>query len=492
MLTEYEIKNVSALNEITEVISNKAKELGLDFYPTIFEVVPANTLYTFGAYTMPTRYGHWSFGKGYFKMKTMYEHGFIKIYEMVINTNPCYAFLVEDNTATQNMLIISHVLAHNDFFKNNRTFKKTRRDMVESMAASANRIREYERKYGRDEVEVLLDAAHSIANHIDFYDVTISEVKETETVRRTPYDDIWELNSREVRCRSEYKKNTQKKTPPSSEFDILRFIINHSHSLEEWKKDILTIVRDEAYYFYPQMETHMMNEGWATFWHKRIMNNLDLKFDQVVDFAKMHAGVVAPNPHKINPYYVGSAIFEDILERWNNPSEEDKKKGIVPNSGLEKIFEVRAGETDASFIRNYLTKELVEKLDLYLYQRTDEHPDAKKGPPQPWAPVLGNKEYWVVSEKEEWEKIRDHISFHCTHKGIPTISVEEINDNNELVLKHHYDGIPLDKNYAANTLAYISMLWNKRPVLLDTVLDDMPVYITYNSATHTATASLKE
>ncbi|MFA6770880.1 MAG: SpoVR family protein, partial [Bacteroidales bacterium] len=114
MLTEYEIKNVSALNEITEVISNKAKELGLDFYPTIFEVVPANTLYTFGAYTMPTRYGHWSFGKGYFKMKTMYEHGFIKIYEMVINTNPCYAFLVEDNTATQNMLIISHVLAHND------------------------------------------------------------------------------------------------------------------------------------------------------------------------------------------------------------------------------------------------------------------------------------------------------------------------------------------------------------------------------------------
>ncbi len=152
-----------AIDEITEI----ATGFGLDFFPMRYEICPADIIYTFGAYGMPTRFSHWSFGKQFHKMKLQYDLGLSQIYELVINSNPCYAFLLDTNSLTQNKLIIAHVLAHCDFFKNNVRFSNTRRDMVESMTATAERIASYEREYGKEEVEQFLDAILAIQEHID-------------------------------------------------------------------------------------------------------------------------------------------------------------------------------------------------------------------------------------------------------------------------------------------------------------------------------------
>ncbi len=361
-----------AIDEITEI----ASDFGLDFYPMRYEICPADIIYTFGAYGMLTRFSHWSFGKQFHKMKLHYDLGLSQIYELVINSNPCYAFLLDTNSLIQNKLIIAHVLAHCDFFKNNARFSNTRRDMVESMTATAERIESYEMMYGKDEVERFLDAVLSIQEHIDpsivrpklaSYETDEGE-ETTKTVVRTPYDDLWDLDKKEANEKPLTDK-AKKKFPPQPEKDLLLFIEEHSRELEDWQRDILTMMREEMLYFWPQLETKIMNEGWASYWHQRILREMDLTTNETVEFATLNAGVVQPSKTQINPYYLGVKMFEDIEERFNNPTEEMKRFGVEPGSGREKMFEVREVESDISFIRNYLTKELVQREDMYLFEK---------------------------------------------------------------------------------------------------------------------------
>lgn len=361
-----------AIAEITEI----ATGFGLDFYPMRYEICPAEIIYTFGAYGMPTRFSHWSFGKQFFRMKLQYDLGLSKIYELVINSDPCYAFLLDTNSLIQNKLIVAHVLAHCDFFKNNIRFSNTKRDMVESMSATAERVKAYEHKYGKEEVETFLDAVLAIQEHIDpslmrpklAWSIDDLEEEEVEKKKASQYDDLWNLDNRNKKQeRSNVRK--KKKIPPQPEKDLLLFIEEYSRELEEWQRDILTMMREEMLYFWPQLETKIMNEGWASFWHQRILREMDLTSDEAIEFAKLNAGVVQPSKTSINPYYLGIKMFEDIEERYNNPTEEMKRRGVKPGSGRDKIFEVREIEWDVSFLRNYLNKDLVMREDMYLFQR---------------------------------------------------------------------------------------------------------------------------
>src|SRR5690625_358038 len=208
-----------------------------------YEICPAEIIYTFGAYGMPTRFTHWSFGKQFHKMKLQYDLGLSEIYELVINSNPCYAFLLDTNSLIQNKLIIAHVLAHSDFFKNNIRFSNTRRDMVESMTATAERIAYYEMKYGKDEVESFLDAVLSIQEHIDpslfkhNLDYTNFSNEKTKHIQ-TPYDDLWNLDGPK-NDEKQQKEKKPKKFPPQREKDLLLFLENYSRELEDWQCDIL-------------------------------------------------------------------------------------------------------------------------------------------------------------------------------------------------------------------------------------------------------------
>ncbi|WP_067932652.1 SpoVR family protein [Alicyclobacillus kakegawensis] len=473
------------LERSIERIMEIADGFGLDYFPMRYEVCPSDVIYTFGAYGMPTRFNHWSFGKAFHRLKLEYDFGLSRIYELVINSNPSYAFLLDGNTLLQNKTVCAHVLGHSDFFKNNSAFAQTSRDMVERMAANAERVRRYELEYGRQRVEQVLDAGIALQQHVDasrHADAVrrermrrLREDKRQRARSRTgPYDDLWRLGEESGGSGTESqakhgvdqagadayaRRSTQRMLVP--ERDLMLFLIDYSRVLEEWERDILSLLREEMLYFWPQLETKIMNEGWATYWHLRIMREMDLTDAEAVDFAQMHAGVVLPSRTTINPYQLGLAIWEDIEKRWNDPTEEERERfGREPSQGRDKMFEVRETETDVSFLRNYLTKDLIEDLDLYLYQK------------------VGNE--WKVVETD-WEKVRDHLCASRVNGGIPAIWVEDgdYNNNGELYLKHGYEGVELDLKHVEKTLPYVHRLWG-RGCHLETVVDDRAVLFSYD------------
>lgn len=478
-------KELTALEYAIAEIMEIADGFGLDYYPMRYEICPADIIYTFGAYGMPTRFSHWSFGKMFNKMKMQYDFGLSKIYELVINSNPCYAFLLEGNSLIQNKLIVAHVLAHCDFFKNNMRFSNTNRDMVESMSATAERISQYELEYGAATVESFIDSVLGIQEHVDpqlikpmRYDKRrqteekLRRAKEnrsrSDASGRGVYDDLWALDEPAAESASGAKKGKADIVsffPPEPEKDIVWFIQEYSETLEDWQRDIMSMLREEMLYFWPQMETKIMNEGWASYWHQRILRELDLTSDETIEFAKLNASVVQPSRQSLNPYYLGLKIFEDIERRWDRPTEEEMKRfGREPGKGREKIFEVRELDSDLSFLRSYLTKELVRDLDLYIFE--------KQGPE------------WKITDKS-WENIRDQLVASRVNGGSPYIVVKDGDHqrNGELLLKHQYEGIELDLKYLERTLPYVFRLWG-RPVHLETVVEGKTALFSYDGEKH--------
>ncbi|MFF2091937.1 SpoVR family protein [Paenibacillus sp. NPDC058174] len=456
-----------SIDEITEI----AEGFGLDFYPMRYEICPADIIYTFGAYGMPTRFSHWSFGKTFNKMKMQYDFGLSKIYELVINSNPCYAFLLEGNSLIQNKLIVAHVLAHCDFFKNNARFGATNRNMVESMSATADRIHQYEMDHGSEAVEKFIDAVLAIQEHVDptiikpyqldknrYIELLTKEKNRSSKLNSVSgYEDLWSLDEKENdAAEEEAVAAAAKRFPPEPEKDLLWFIEEYSPQLADWQRDVLSMLRDEMLYFWPQIETKIMNEGWASYWHQRIIRELSLTSDETIEFAKLNSSVVVPSRHSLNPYYLGLKIFEDIERRWDNPTAlEQERYGRVPGQGRSKMFEVREADSDISFLRNYLTKELVDDLDLYIFE--------KKGPE------------WKITDKS-WENIREQLVYSKVNGGFPNIVVfdGDFNRVGELYLRHSYEGTELDLKYVERTLPYVVQLWGKS-VHLETVVEDKKI-----------------
>ena len=466
--------DLAAIEKSIDQIFRIAERFGLDPFPLHFEIVPPSIMYEFGAYGLPGRFSHWTHGRAYQQTKTMYDYGLSKIYELVINTNPCYAFLLEGNNTLQNKLVAAHVLAHSDFFKNNLHFRHTSRQMLEVASIDAERIRSYEYSHGRREVEEFLDRVLCIEEHVDPNLSMRPKEWEREQEERpntqpeTRYDDLFKLEkSEEVPAENEQTVK-HRKFPPEPEKDLLLFIAENAVDLEDWQRDIIYIVREEQLYFVPQMVTKVMNEGWASYWHRAILHEMDLDSDEYIQFANLNSAVTAPSPHQINPYHVGLKIFESIRERWDNPTEEEMRElGRQPGQGLAKMFEVRELDSDVSFLRNYLTKELVDELDLYIYKREGDQ--------------------WVIVEKD-WQKIRDMLVASMTNFGVPYIVVEDgdYRRNRELYLKHCYEGQELDLKYAERTMQAVYDLWG-RPVHVETVVDDRKMLITFDGQRATQT-----
>jgi stage V sporulation protein R len=875
---------VAELSDAIERIWEIAKRNGLDPYPVNFELVPATIMYEFGSYGLPGRFSHWSRGKAYYRMKTEYDYGLSKIYELVVNTNPSYAFLMEQNDLLQNKVVVAHVLGHTDMFKHNVYFKHTAKNMIDKVSVNADRLRKYEYDHGTLVVERFLDAVLAIEEHIDpNFRITRgdpnAEDKDSESgsQRTSQYDDLWSLAERKARQEAaddEQRSRTKRRRfPAEPEKDLLLFMAQHAPNLEEWQRDVLLVVREEMQYFVPQMQTKTLNEGWAclvgsslvtteqgllrydalherlalgehiavvsgkgeqsavtdrhirrgaatirlrtrrglvlegaeehklsvgldrwialkdmqvgqriplsvgnniwakevaplpvpvpvlrstaadvavaagvsvvtvnryldggatlsdvriaaalaqtqyqrghagrkfysrrspittpihmtsefaeflgyligdgnihtskqaigyttgdreladryaalvttlfaiepkvfwddrtangkggrwrvvfysanvldllrslgvdvhakarnkripdvilrspkpvvsaflrayldcdgcasrtagvilstfsediaqtlqvlllnygilsrrhgpnvgitgasaalyereigfglarkqeklreyiarhqwfhaedptdevvaiehsvadvyditvershryvangmlhhnSFWHARIMRELDLSDADFTAFAQMHAGVLAPQRMRLNPYHIGYKILEDIERRWDDPTEEQRAQGWQPGKGREKIFEVREIESDVSLLRNYLTKELVDDLDLYLYRKEGDE--------------------WVIVEKN-WEKVRDGIVASMTNFGFPYITIvdADFNGNTELLLRHHFEGQELDLPYAQKTLEHIQYIWS-RPVHLETEIEGQRVRLSYNGEKH--------
>jgi stage V sporulation protein R len=466
-------RDIAELGEAIDTCLELAHNFGLDPYQVHFEVVPAYIMYEFGAYLIPGRFNHWTHGKAYYRMKTQYDYGLSKIYEMVINSNPATAFLMEANSLWQQKMVIAHVLGHVDFFKHNAYFGHTNRQMVDIASLHAERINKYEYDHGTEEVEKYLDAVLSIEEHIDTT-VRIRQelslpLETSNSQPESPYADLWDLDNQtkdKAKQAEKDKEKARKKFPPNPEKDLLRFIMTYSRELEDWQRDIIEIVRNEALYFLPQKQTKIMNEGWASLWHQRIVRELDFNDAEFTEYAQLNSGVLSPNRRSINPYYIGWKIWEDIERRWDKPTAEEKERlKRQGNEGRNKIFEVRELDNDISFLRNYLTKDLIEELDLYLYEKHDGQ--------------------WVIVEKD-WQKVRDGLVASMTNFGDPYIVVEDgdYKQNGELYLKHQFEGTPLDVSYAEKVLQYVHRLWG-RGVHLETVTDNKKVLYSFDGRSNT-------
>jgi stage V sporulation protein R len=475
-------------------IAEMAKEVGLDFFETRFEMIDFDTMQQIAAYGgFPQRYPHWRFGMEYEKLRKQHVYGLGKIYEMVINNDPCYAYLLADNAVTDQKLVMAHVYAHCDFFKNNYWFSKTNRKMMDEMANHATRLRRHIDRHGYDKIEHFIDICYTLDNLIDPYapfmtrDVKPSEQNTKMSVEREveqdivrykskPYLESWinpPESTRQQRANlmaaQQKKKNLIPRQPMR---DVLQFLIEHA-PLEEWEADVLSIIREEAYYFAPQGQTKIMNEGWATFWHSKLMTTRIVTDAEIITYADHHSGTVAMSPGQLNPYKIGVELFRDIEERWNkgrfgkeydecksmeHAREWDKKLGL----GREKIFEVRRIHNDVTFIDEFLTPEFIERFNMYHY-RYD--PSTRR----------------MVVVNRDFEKIKAQLLFMLTNHGQPYIYVVDGNYANrgELYLAHKHAGVDLDIKYAVETLKNVQRIW-RRPTHLQALINDEMVLFSFD------------
>ncbi|MCL4487929.1 MAG: SpoVR family protein [Chloroflexi bacterium] len=437
-------------------IEKLAQAAGLKPFDTYFEVIPLDIMHEIAAYGLPTRAQHWSYGKVYNHHKIHGEMGLSKIYEIVLNNDPCYAFLLDTNDEIENLLVGAHVLAHSDFFRNNVYFDGTNRNMVNEAVDHARRIDEYIERYGLERVEHLMDMGFALDRHLDSHKglnrkrYPGREVVEKEVVRGA-YADLFGEDGLSLGTAV-----IGEKLPPHAEKDVLWFLANYA-PVEEWEKDVLEIIREEAYYFFPQFETKVLNEGWASFWHAELLNRyVDLSPKETIEFARLHAGVVTPgSPLQLNPYYLGYKILVDIKERW----DASYAAGEAKLDGWGKLFEVRATENDISFLSNYLTPELAGELKLLTYGYADEE-DA-------------DEEDIEIKSREYDEIIRQLLAPRYNY-GAPKIVITEV-ERGELHLRHEKGSLgDLDQRYAEKTLGYLYELW-KAPIYLETTQGDKRV-----------------
>jgi len=492
----------SEIHDIQMRMEEIARGYGLDFFETIFEMLDYEELSMFAAYGgFPIRYPHWRFGAEYDELLKSYSYGLSKIYEMVINTDPCYAYLLSANAITDQKLVIAHVYGHCDFFKNNAWFSQTNRKMLDQMANHSARVNRYIDRVGYEPVERFIDACLSLENLIDPHSPFIrrAETEKSAEERQAavqardhgqpeamekgkfsskdymdPYINPPEVLERERKSREEHDqaREAARSFPEHPQRDVLLFLLQYA-PLKEWQHDILAIIRDEAYYFAPQGQTKIMNEGWASYWHSTIMTRHGLTDSEVIDYADHHSGTMAMSPQRLNPYKVGIELFRDIEERWNKgrfgaeweecDNEQIKQKWDRQlGLGREKIFEVRRIHNDLTFIDAYLTEDFCRKHKMFSFAYNESS---------------GN--YEVASR--EFQAIKKQLLTSLTNHGRPFIYVKDGNYSNrgELYLQHDYQGVELKQDYATATLANLQMIWS-RPVHIATVVDEKPTVISYD------------
>ena len=408
-----------------------ARSAGLDFHEIVFEMVDpwqVNALAAYGGF--PVRYPSWRFGMEFERMEKGRQWGLSKIYELVINNDPTYAYLVRSNSLMEQKLVMAHVCGHADFFKHNRWFQPTDRHMLERMAHHGSRVRRFVDAYGQEAVDCFLDQALAIDNLID------------------PFLPARELARAEQGCKeqaaepfSSLEIQRSKSHGALPTYDIIGHLTEHA-PLEPWQRELLGIVRSEAYYFMPQRMTKIMNEGWASFWHSKMLTQGLLDATEIIDFADCHSGATATVPGQLNPYKLGIDLFRFAEERDMD------------------IFKLRKIHNDASFIDALVDEEFASRSALFVYGRN---------------PKSGALE---VSDRG-WEHVKERLLQGLAWGGSPRIELldDDYEGRGELLLRHHFEGRELDLSSAGGVLRQLGKLW-RRPVHLLTTEKGQPRLVT--------------
>jgi stage V sporulation protein R len=428
-----------------------AHKLGLDYHPVDFELVPTTFMMEVAVYGLPVRMPHWSFGVRYIHELIRRSMGHSRIFEVMFPGNPCRAYLVSTNTLAENTLVTAHVLGHADFARNNQLFARFEQmagaHIVEHAAAQAHRIEEAVAKHGQQRVEAVLDAALALEPHVDvnreLHRVdypTESEPRPEQPTDEDPFRGRFKGLPGEKQAPGISKEHHRAPIPSAPEYDLLWFIARYGPELDDWERDVFLAVREESFYFYPVFACHIMNEGWASYWHARLLREADFLPESLyLDAVKAHSDVVRPFAAEqqatltVNPYHLGFSMWEHIVEQ----------------QGLEQAKRICREEDDFGFIRNYLDRDLAKKLGLFTYE-------ARSG---------GE----IKITGRDIDGVREAILAPKFNYGAPRIAVSELRHDGTLVLVHDHasDGRGLDVNRAARVLEYVHRVW-RRPVVLRT------------------------
>ena len=471
-------------------IERIAGNFGLETYPVQLEIITAEQMMdAYASVGMPIGYTHWSFGKEFVNNEKRYKRGQMGLaYEIVINSDPCIAYLMEENSMAMQALVIAHAAyGHNSFFKNNYLFKTwTSADaIIDYLLFAKNYIAECEERYGEDQVEAFLDSCHALKNFgVDRYKrpvkLSMQEEKERQQEReeylQSQVNEIWRTLPK---LEEQLDIIQETRFPIEPEENLLYFIEKNAPLLEPWQREIVRIVRKIAQYFYPQRQTQVMNEGWATFWHYTILNQL---YDEglvtdgfIIEFLQSHTNVVyqpdfdSPYYSGINPYALGFAMMSDIRRICENPTDEDRQwfPDIAGSDWLETMHFAMQNFKDESFISQYLSPKVIRDFKLFSVLDDDRE-----------------KEIEITSIHNEinYQYIRQALSEQYNLGSLePNIQVYnvDLNGDRSLTLQHsQYNRIPLDKS-ANEVVKHVARLWGF-DVRLETVKENGTVVHSYH------------
>lgn len=467
------------LQTYEKAIGNIAKEYHLDTYPNQIEIISAEQMMDcYASVGMPINYHHWSFGKRYINVEKSYQRGEMGLaYEMVINSDPCIAYLMEENSMAMQALVIAHACyGHNSFFKNNYLFKMwTSADaIIDYLVFAKKYISECEERYGIEEVEATLDACHALMNFgVDRYKHPSKLSLQDEKIRQQNREVYLQSQINELwrtipRSKTDVKNKTKKRFPEEPQENILYFLEKNAPLLEPWQREIIRIVRKIAQYFYPQGQTKVMNEGWATFWHYTLLNTL---YDQklvtdefMIEVLQSHTNVIYQPPYHshyfsgINPYTLGFNMMQELRRVCENPTEEDKRwfPHLVNTDWLQAMHAAMQNFKDESFIAQYLTPKLIREMKLFHIVDDEELPD-----------IIVQ----AIHDNEGYQTIREHLSKQYNLSAIePDIQIYnvDVEGDRTITLRHiQQNRKPLLQSSQDEVLKHLYYLW-KFPVLLKT------------------------
>ena len=430
-------------------IEELATRSGLAFHPVDFEAVPDTFMMEIAVYGLPVRMPHWSFGVRYIYQLIQRHMGHSRLFEVVFPGNPGHAYLASSNGLAENILVTAHVLGHADFSRNNLLFRRCQEQVsehiVEHAASHARQIQQAIETYGMQRVETVLDAALALEQHIDVdQPLRRARYPEYEADSKVLADDAFRkrfasLEPTAAPTGMELRKRAA--VPPHPERDLLWFVANYAPEMESWERDIFLAVREESFYFYPVFATQIMNEGWASYWHARLLREADFVPQQAyLDAIKCHSDVVRPIAAdqqvalSINPYHLGFSMWEKI----------------VADQGIEAARSIMEQDDDFGFIRNHLTRDLAEELELFRFTaRSDGQ---------------------VKVLEHELTGLHESLLSSKYNFGAPTVAATHVRSDGTLELTHDNstDGRGLDLERSRRVLDYVQRVW-RRPIVLTTI-----------------------
>ena len=482
------------LIKIEEKLYEYAQDFGLVFHDIEWDVIPDQKMFEIMAYRIPGNISSWKYGRDYERIRTINENVYDGLpLEVVINSDPARAYLMKSNTIGQQVLVMAHVIGHVAFFTMSKYFAETRKDMIQLLATAAERFNKYEQNFGIDELEMIIDAGHALQLHSSPFDNTSEQAKKDrvfEMLKRKKHgvntsefrDILYDIGEEDANkmdinlFNQKLLRRIKQRTPIEPAPDILRYVIDHSNKLEDWQKDVLEILRQEGRYFWPQIQTKYMNEGFATFWHEKLVKKLWqdnlLNNDDMAQFNYSNSLVKAKHPLSMNPYMIGCRIWEDIVERWNKgrhgrewehceSAKEKENWNTKAGEGYKKMFSVLESYTDWFFMMDFLTAELVDDMDMYIFV-TKETPNTVD----------------LVRTKHDADQVRQMIINSFAMSQIPEIAITNINYKNsgQLYMKHNHAGMDLQLMFATKTMEHIFDLWGQ-PVWLETIINKQKVLL---------------